>query len=324
MIYDYLDPFVEKAKGEFCGIVEPKHIFNTKTEFKDAIKANLKEQRKYLTYKNSFESTTCDYIKNMIIKNFNLQSAQFISELNGYNLTTVKNKIEAIANEMIDFCDNLGIRVLNHNNIRLKLEQAELENDYIIFQAEQKHKKKEEARRIREQNKADREWQERFSQLKSQELIYAELGDEEKCKEIKEKIDEATHMLRFHRAGWVYIISNEDMIEGCCKIGLTKRPSPLVRINELSNASHAFKFRVHAFIYTEDCFGLEAALHRRFADKRVNKDNYHKEFFYVTPEEIQKVLKDEFDIDCAMHDNIYEDDELLQQYYDFNFNEEDL
>lgn len=321
MVYDYLDPFVQQAKGEFCGIVEPKHIFNTKTEFKDAIKTNLKEQRKYLTYKNTFESTTCDYIKNMIIKNFNLQCSQFITELNGYNLTTIKNKIEAIANEMIDFCDNLGIVVLNHNNIRLKIEQAELENDYIVFQAEQKHKKKEEARRIREQNKADREWQERFSQLKSQELIYAELGDEEKCKKIKEKIDEATHMLRHQRAGWVYIISNEDMAKGTLKIGLTRRPCPTVRINELSNASHAFKFKIHALIYTEDCFGLETALHRRFADKRVNKDNFHKEFFWLELDELQKVLKNEFGIDCAMHDNIYEDDILLEQYYTFDFNE---
>lgn len=323
MVYDYLDPFVRQARGEFCGIVEPKHIFNTKTEFKDAIKANLKEQRKYLTYKNTFESTTCDYIKNMIIKNFNLQSTQFISELNGYNLTTVKNKIEAIANEMIDFCNNLGIKVLNHNNIRLKIEQAELENDYIVFQAEQKYKKKEEAKRVREQNKADREWQERFRELKSQELIYAELGDKEKCKELREKIDEATHMLKYQKAGWIYVISNEDMIEGCCKIGLTRRPSPIVRINELSNASHAFKFKIHALIYTEDCFGLEAALHRRFADKRVNKDNFHKEFFNLELDELQRVLRNEFNIDCAMHDNIYEDDELLQKYYDFDFNEEE-
>lgn len=157
MLYDYLDPFIQKANGEFCGIVEPKHIFNTKTEFKKAIKENLKEQRKYLTYKGSFESRTDDYIKNMIIKNFNLQSAQFISELNGYNLETVKCKIESIANEMIDYCDNLGIRVLNHHNIRLKIEQAELENDYILFQAEEQYRKKEEVRRIREQKKAERE-----------------------------------------------------------------------------------------------------------------------------------------------------------------------
>ena len=47
MSYNYLDPFIEKANAEFCGIIEPKHIFNTKTEFKQAIKNNLKEQRKY-------------------------------------------------------------------------------------------------------------------------------------------------------------------------------------------------------------------------------------------------------------------------------------
>ena len=70
MSYNYLDPFIEKANAEFCGIIEPKHIFNTKTEFKQAIKNNLKEQRKYLTYKGSFESRTDDYIKNMIIYYF--------------------------------------------------------------------------------------------------------------------------------------------------------------------------------------------------------------------------------------------------------------
>lgn len=323
MLYDYLDPFIQKANGEFCGVVEPKHIFNTKTEFKKAIKENLKEQRKYLTYKGSFESRTDDYIKNMIIKNFNLQSAQFISELNGYNLETVKCKIEAIANEMIEYCDNLGIRVLNHHNIRLKIEQAELENDYILFQAEEQYRKKEEARRIREQKKAEREWQIRFEELKEQQLVYAELQDEEKCKEIKHKIDEAVHMLRNQKAGWVYVISNEDMVEGCVKLGLSRRTNPIVRINELSNASHAFKFKIHALIYTEDCFALETALHRRFAHLRVNKDNYHKEFFWLKLDELQQILKDEFGIDCAMNDNIFEDDELLQKYYNFDFNEED-
>ena len=58
MSYNYLDPFIEKANAEFCGIIEPKHIFNTKTEFKQAIKNNLKEQRKYLTYKGTTKIQT--------------------------------------------------------------------------------------------------------------------------------------------------------------------------------------------------------------------------------------------------------------------------
>ena len=87
----------------------------------------------------------------------------------------------------------------------------------------------------------------------------------------------------------------------------------------MSDASHAFKFKVHAFIYTEDCFGLEAALHRRLAYCRVNKENVHKEFFYIDLDELQKILLNEFDIDVEMNDDIYEDDEKLSAIYNFAY-----
>ena len=36
--------------------------------------------------------------------------------------------------------------------------------------------------------------------------------------------------------------------------------------------------------------GLETALHRRFADRRVNFVNAHREFFFVTPHDVKEAL----------------------------------
>jgi hypothetical protein len=47
-----------------------------------------------------------------------------------------------------------------------------------------------------------------------------------------------------------------------------------------------FDFDVHAVIFAEDAPALEAALHRTFADRRVNRVNERKEFFRVEIEQI--------------------------------------
>ena len=66
----------------------------------------------------------------------------------------------------------------------------------------------------------------------------------------------------------------------------------------------------------------QTASNKRFAKERVNQDNFHKEFFKISLDELQIILKDEFDIDCPMNENILEDDKLLEQYYNFTFEEE--
>ena len=56
-----------------------------------------------------------------------------------------------------------------------------------------------------------------------------------------------------------------------------------------------FKFDVHAMIFSEDAPKLEAALHRAFDSQKVNMMNNRKEFFKVTLEEIEKVVKENFE-----------------------------
>ena len=75
-------------------------------------------------------------------------------------------------------------------------------------------------------------------------------------------------------------------------MGTTRRLEPLTRIAELSSASVPFKFKVNSIIFSEDCFGLETALHRALDNKRWNLVNKHKEFFVCSLNEIkQEVLK---------------------------------
>src|SRR5690606_38239824 len=85
------------------------------------------------------------------------------------------------------------------------------------------------------------------------------------------------------RAGHVYVISNIGAFgERMVKIGMTRRLEPMDRVRELGDASVPFRYDVHALFFSEDAVGLEAALHRRFADRRVNMVNPRREFFYAT------------------------------------------
>lgn len=74
------------------------------------------------------------------------------------------------------------------------------------------------------------------------------------------------------------------------KIGMTRRLEPMDRVRELGDASVPFSFDVHALFFSEDAVGVEAELHRRFAEQRVNKVNLRREFFYVTPQQVREQL----------------------------------
>lgn len=93
------------------------------------------------------------------------------------------------------------------------------------------------------------------------------------------------------KAGNVYVISNLGSFgENVFKIGMTRRLDPQDRVNELGDASVPFKYDVHSFIFSDDAVGLESKLHNILNDKRVNKVNLRKEFFYCTIDELEKLV----------------------------------
>ena len=79
------------------------------------------------------------------------------------------------------------------------------------------------------------------------------------------------------------------------KIGMTRRLDPMERVRELGDASVPFNFDVHALIFSDDAPALEAALHRRFEDEKVNKVNSRREFFHASLDEIKRVVKENYD-----------------------------
>ena len=93
------------------------------------------------------------------------------------------------------------------------------------------------------------------------------------------------------KAGNIYIISNLGAFgDNMFKIGMTRRINPQERIDELGDASVPFKFDVHSFIFSDNAVELETSLHNRLSNKRVNKVNMRKEFFYSTIDELETLV----------------------------------
>jgi hypothetical protein len=81
------------------------------------------------------------------------------------------------------------------------------------------------------------------------------------------------------KAGYVYIVSNLGAFgNDVFKIGVTRRLEALERVDDLGDASVPFEFDVHALIFSENAFALEAALHKAFETKKLNMVNPRKEF----------------------------------------------
>ena len=110
--------------------------------------------------------------------------------------------------------------------------------------------------------------------------------------EVVIKKEEITNLAN-GKAGNVYIISNLGSFgDKVFKIGMTRRLNPQERVNELGDASVPFKYDVHSFIFSEDAVGLESELHNRLNEKRVNKVNLRKEFFYSTVDELEALVNE--------------------------------
>lgn len=115
---------------------------------------------------------------------------------------------------------------------------------------------------------------------------------ESQLSDVTIKKDEITK-LQNGKAGRVYIISNLGSFgNNVFKIGMTRRENPQDRIDELSNASVPFRFDVHSFIFSDNAVELENKLHTILNNKRVNKVNTRKEFFYATLDELESLVNE--------------------------------
>lgn len=207
-----------------------------------------------------------------------------------------------------DAVERLGeIAHVNIDSYYVELRARELRLAVNHLQAKQTEREleREHKAELREQAKAERELQAERERLEKEKQHYLnvlkvveESGNEEEAARLKEHIievekgiNDVEKRVANIRAGYVYVISNLGAFgERMVKIGMTRRVDPMERVKELGDASVPFNFDVHALFFSEDAVGVEAELHRRFANKRVNRVNTRREFFYATPAEVKEEL----------------------------------
>lgn len=259
-----------------------------------------------------------DYVK-LILRSFNNECDASILRVKFNNIKSIEKKIT----KAFEILNNLGQRmsiVISADYLNLKLSELYLCYEYQI----KKQEEKEEQRRIREQMREEAKVQKEIEEMKAKiekeekhfnqamsstnellqkaktdaerELLRNELTNiQEKLSGIEKDKQDILYREQQTRAGYVYIISNIGSFgENVYKIGVTRRLDPQERVDELGDASVPFYYDVHAMIFSDDAPSLENALHKAFDDRRLNKINLRREFFHVKLEEIEELVKRNF------------------------------
>lgn len=193
--------------------------------------------------------------------------------------------------------------------IRLYLDLKLAKEKQRKEQREQKRRLKEQEQLIIEMNRLKKKLEE---EKKAMDIAFDKALTDEERESIKEKIADidkrmadADYRLTNTKSGWLYVISSPSL-PNLVKVGVSRRESPWTRVRELSSSSLPIPFKAHCFVFSDDCFELESAMHKYFDAQRVNKD---REFFAITPQQTIDALKDHFKVDIWYVDNEYAPDE---------------
>lgn len=204
---------------------------------------------------------------------------------------------------------NYEYHVLCKKLIRLYLDLKLAKEKQRKEQREQKRRLKEQEQLIIEMNRLKKKLEE---EKKAMDIAFDKALTDEERESIKEKIADidkrmadADYRLTNTKSGWLYVISSPSLPD-MIKIGCTRQAIPMQRIYALSSSSLPFPFKAHCFVFSDDCFELESAMHKYFDAQRVNKD---REFFAITPQQAIDALKDHFKVDIWYVDDKYAPDE---------------
>lgn len=234
------------------------------------------------------------------------------------NVQKQKELIKKKFNAYQDKAFKLGVEI-SCSYVAARMELLEINLAIKEKQKEEKARIREEKRRLREQEQLLAEAEREKVELQKERRMYEQslrktLNTEERAKfeatlrAIDKRIADIDYRVNNAKAGYLYIAATPAMPD-CCKLGVTRRLQPLRRISELSSASVPFPFVCYGLVFDDDVFDLETRIHEYFDDKRVNKENKHKEFFYVSPKEAIDVLRNEFHVDVHFVDEDCDDNE---------------
>lgn len=242
----------------------------------------------------------------LTLRAFNNECEAAIANVRWNNVAAMEKRILAAASAINKENTSLNL-TLSEGYVALRIEELRLAHEHREQlkaekeeRAEMARAEREEKRLIAEAEAAERE-ERKYQALLDKARIEAGAEGKESTQRIAELEaalaeahaagERARAMAEMTRSGYVYIISNVGSFgDNVVKIGLTRRLDPDDRVRELGDASVPFGFDTHAMIYSDEAPALEAALHREFADRRINMSNLRKEFFRVSLDEVETAV----------------------------------
>lgn len=316
------------------GVYTPLYNFAKSENYKDKLTA-VRDAQKLMIKNESACSFNSNWTLNgslaqgkrmtknvvkQILRCFNSECDEVIDKVKFSNMQSMRDRINKSYEQLNKINDLQQVRI-NPRYRDLKLDELSLAYEYALKVQEEKEALKEQKRQLREQAKLEAEIREAREKIeKDRKHFQKAINDieyklkfsknEEETADLQAKLSELNSQVgeleaeekkidyreQNAKAGYVYIISNIGAFgENIYKIGMTRRLEPMDRIDELSSASVPFPFDVHTLIFSNNAPELESKLHKRFEDKRVNRINGRKEFYKVSIEEIEEVLKQEYD-----------------------------
>ena len=243
-------------------------------------------------------SMISDYTK-LMLRAYNAESDNLVRAMKPYKLQASIERLDRVAQTIERLGRTMSIRISRAYHA-LCIAELELTADHLDKVAMEKERAREERERLREERKVEQEIEAERRRLAKERNHYSNAidalvakGDEEGAQrlrgqlaDIERAIADVDYRAANIRAGYVYVISNIGAFgEQMIKVGMTRRLDPLDRVRELGDASVPFRYDVHALYFSADAVGIEAAMHTRLADRRVNRVNPRREFFYATPDE---------------------------------------
>ncbi|UWQ41633.1 DUF4041 domain-containing protein [Leisingera aquaemixtae] len=309
-VYDERLAFAE------LGVYEPHFDFGDSKAYKDTITTVRGRQKDYVSNKiatqcptdwtvdgsKSKGQTMINRQSRLTLRAFNGECEAAIANTRWNNVVAMEKRIRNAAKQ-IDSANASMNLTINPKYLELKVEELRLTHEYREQLKIEKEERAEMARAEREEKKLLAE----AAAAEKKEAEYQKLldkarleagTDEARIAELEAQLAEAhaaseraRAMAEMTKSGYVYIISNIGSFgEDVVKIGLTRRLEPDDRVKELGDASVPFGFDTHAMIYSEEAPALENALHREFAERRINMSNMRKEFLRVSLKEVEEAV----------------------------------
>nr|WP_183825591.1 DUF4041 domain-containing protein [Rhizobium cellulosilyticum] len=317
--------FDEKLAFAEMGVYEPHFDFNDSEQYKQAILENRELQKRMVSTKSAAIAKTEWTVSGskakgqtmnnrnvkLALRAFNNECDAAVANVRWNNANAMEKRI-VNARQQIDNLNATNDIEITEEYLRLKLVELQLTHEYREKLKAEREERAEMARAAREEQKFIRdmeraeEEESRYQRLLDKAKVDANKASADKIGAFNEKIqmlekdlaeahakfERAQAMAEKTRSGYVYIISNIGSFGNeVVKIGLTRRLDPADRVRELGDASVPFIFDTHAIIYSDDAPALERALHNEFQKTRINAQNFRKEFFRVSIDEVENAVQ---------------------------------